>query len=100
MGFLGGMGRVGCPSCGGPLAVDWQRGEVVCTQCGLVVDDVADAGPEWRAYDASQLVRIRAAPLRLVSKTEIGVEVEHGPRWLSPASTGTPCTGGRRGSRR
>jgi len=62
VGFLGGMGRVGCPSCGGPLAVDWRRGEVVCTQCGLVVDDVADTGPEWRAYDASQLARIRAAP--------------------------------------
>jgi uncharacterized Zn finger protein (UPF0148 family) len=86
MGFLEGMGRAGCPSCGGPLAVDWQRGEVVCTQCGLVVDSVADAGPEWRAYDASQLARMRAAPLRLVNKTEIGVRMEHGPRWLALAS--------------
>ena len=85
MGFLGGMERAGCPSCGGPLAVDWQRGEVVCTQCGLVVDGLVDTGPEWRAYDASQLMRIRAAPLRLVSKTEIGVEMEHGPRWLALA---------------
>jgi len=55
-----------------------QRGEVVCTQCGLVVDSVADAGPERRAYDASQLAQIRAAPLRLVNKTEIGVKAEHG----------------------
>ncbi|MFP3251739.1 MAG: TFIIB-type zinc ribbon-containing protein [Thermoproteus sp.] len=31
-----------------------QRGEVVCTQCGLVVDGLVDTGPEWRAYDASQ----------------------------------------------
>jgi hypothetical protein len=100
MGFLGGMGRAGCPSCGGPLAVDWQRGEVVCTQCGLVVDGLVDTGPEWRAYGASQLMRIRAAPLRLVSKTEIGVKAGHGPRRLSPASTGTPSTGGRCGSRR
>jgi transcription initiation factor TFIIIB Brf1 subunit/transcription initiation factor TFIIB len=30
-------------------------------------------------------MRIRAAPLRLVSKTEIGVEMEHGPRWLALA---------------
>jgi len=79
------MERAGCPSCGGPLAVDWQRGEVVCTQCGLVVDSVADTGPEWRAYDASQLARIRAAPLRLVNKTEIGVKAEHGTRWLALA---------------
>jgi transcription initiation factor TFIIIB Brf1 subunit/transcription initiation factor TFIIB len=49
------------------------------------VDDVADTGPEWRAYDASQLARIRAAPLRLVGRTEIGVKVEHGPRWLALA---------------
>jgi hypothetical protein len=33
-----------------------------------------------------QLARIRAAPLRLVNKTEIGVRVEHGPRWLALAS--------------
>jgi len=79
------MERAGCPSCGGPLAVDWQRGEVVCTQCGLVVDSVADTGPEWRAYDASQLARIRAAPLRLVSRTEIGVKAGHGTRWLALA---------------
>ncbi|MFP3193088.1 MAG: hypothetical protein RXR02_08255 [Thermoproteus sp.] len=59
---------------------------MVCTQCGLVVDSVADTGPEWRAYDASQLARIRAAPLRLVSRTEIGVKAGHGPRWLALAS--------------
>jgi len=56
----------------------------VCTQCGLVVDGLVDTGPERRAYDASQLMRIRAAPLRLVSKTEIGVGMEHGPRRLWP----------------
>jgi len=57
----------------------------VCTQCGLVVDSVADTGPERRAYDASQLARIRAAPLRLVNKTEMGVKAEHGTRWLALA---------------
>jgi len=31
-------------------------------------------------------MRIRAAPLRLVNKTEIGVGMEHGPRWLALAS--------------
>jgi len=31
-------------------------------------------------------VRIRAAPLRLVNKTEIGMKAEHGPRWLALAS--------------
>jgi hypothetical protein len=46
---------------------------------------VVDTGPERRAYGASQLVRIRAAPLRLVSRTEIGVKAGHGPRWLALA---------------
>ena len=41
--------------------------------------------PERRVYDASQLARIRAAPLRLVSKTEMGVKAKHGPRWLALA---------------
>jgi Transcription initiation factor TFIIIB, Brf1 subunit/Transcription initiation factor TFIIB len=57
----------------------------VCTQCGLVVDSVADTGPEWRVCGASQLARIRAAPLRLVSRTEIGVKAGHGTRWLALA---------------
>ncbi len=47
---------------------------------------MVDTGPERRACGASQLVRICAAPLRLVSRTEIGVGMEHGPRWLALAS--------------
>jgi transcription initiation factor TFIIB len=40
-----------CPECGGDLAEDAERGETVCSQCGLVVDDDAiDYGPEWRAF--------------------------------------------------
>jgi len=58
----------------------------VCTQCGLVVDGVVDTGPEWRIYDASQLMRIRAAPLRLVNRTEVGADVRHGTRRLALAS--------------
>jgi transcription initiation factor TFIIB len=69
-----------CPDCGGPLITDLQRGEVVCTQCGLVVAEaVVDAGPEWRAFEKEE--RVRAAPLRLIVKTDIGVKAEHGARW-------------------
>ncbi|WP_324603263.1 TFIIB-type zinc ribbon-containing protein, partial [Halarchaeum acidiphilum] len=39
-----------CPECGGNLVVDEARGETVCEDCGLVVDeDEIDRGPEWRA---------------------------------------------------
>ena len=34
---------------------DYKRGEVTCSNCGLVVDDqVIDQGPEWRAFDSEQ----------------------------------------------
>ena len=44
-----------CPECGGRLKSDSEHGEVVCTECGLVVEeDSIDRGPEWRAFDASE----------------------------------------------
>jgi len=69
-----------CPACGGPLVVDYERGEVVCTQCGLVVAEAAvDVGPEWRSFDKEE--RVRAAPLKMVVKTDIAVKAEHGVQW-------------------
>ena len=44
-----------CPECAGDLVTDEERGETVCTECGLVVEeDEIDPGPEWRAFDASE----------------------------------------------
>ena len=44
-----------CPECGGNLVTDDERGETVCADCGLVVDeDQIDPGPEWRAFDAKE----------------------------------------------
>ncbi|WP_435128577.1 transcription initiation factor IIB [Halobaculum sp. D14] len=44
-----------CPECGGQLVKDSERGETVCTDCGLVVDeDEIDRGPEWRAFDSKE----------------------------------------------
>jgi transcription initiation factor TFIIB len=41
-----------CPVCGDSLVNDWERGEVVCAQCGLVVAEAAvDTGPERRVFD-------------------------------------------------
>lgn len=46
-----------CPECGGrDLSRDYKRAEVVCSGCGLVVDeDIVDQGPEWRAFDYAQM---------------------------------------------
>ncbi|WP_049971213.1 transcription initiation factor IIB [Haladaptatus cibarius] len=47
--------RERCPECGGLLVTDEERGERVCDDCGLVVEeDAVDRGPEWRAFDASE----------------------------------------------
>jgi transcription initiation factor TFIIB len=70
----------GCPVCGGPLATDRERGEVVCAQCGLVVAEAAvDMGPEWRTFEKEK--RVRTAPLKLVVKTDMAVKPEHGVQW-------------------
>lgn len=45
-----------CPSCGSiNLSKDYNRAELVCEDCGLVVDEgFIDPGPEWRAFDEDQ----------------------------------------------
>ncbi|MEM3087379.1 MAG: transcription initiation factor IIB [Halobacteria archaeon] len=58
-----------CPECSSPqIRRDYQRGEMYCSDCGLVVDEsIIDTGPEWSAYDAEQRAqRARSgAPLTL-----------------------------------
>ena len=41
-----------CPECGSKhLTRDYERAEVICEKCGLVVDDaIIDQTPEWNAY--------------------------------------------------
>ena len=47
--------NVRCPECSGDLVVDEERGETVCGECGLVVEeDSIDRGPEWRAFNANE----------------------------------------------
>lgn len=45
-----------CPECGSThLSRDYGRAELVCNDCGLVIDeDFIDHGPEWRAFDSDQ----------------------------------------------
>jgi transcription initiation factor TFIIB len=45
-----------CPECGNThLSKDYSRAELVCEDCGLVIDqDLIDHGPEWRAFDNEQ----------------------------------------------
>jgi transcription initiation factor TFIIB len=45
-----------CPGCGNThISKDYSRAELVCNNCGLVIDDdLIDHGPEWRAFDNEQ----------------------------------------------
>ncbi|MGC8716183.1 MAG: transcription initiation factor IIB [Thermoplasmata archaeon] len=52
-----------CPNCGSThLIRNYERGELICQDCGLVIDDkFIDQGPEWRAFDNDQYMnRARA----------------------------------------
>ena len=45
-----------CPECGSThISRDYARAELVCKDCGLVIDEgIIDHGPEWRAFDSEQ----------------------------------------------
>lgn len=47
---------VQCPECrSNHLSKDYSRAELVCRNCGLVLDEnMIDQGPEWRAFDSEQ----------------------------------------------
>ena len=51
--------KVECPECGSRnLEHDYGRAELVCADCGLVVDaEFVDQGPEWRAFDHDQRMK-------------------------------------------
>jgi transcription initiation factor TFIIB len=46
-----------CPECGGTHIIqDYERAELVCEMCGLVLEDnKLDRGAEWRAYDSEDM---------------------------------------------
>src|SRR4030067_719484 len=50
---------VECPECKSHRLVhDYERAELICNECGLVVDaDFIDQGPEWRAFDHDQRMK-------------------------------------------
>jgi transcription initiation factor TFIIB len=45
-----------CPECGSThITKDYEKGEFVCEDCGLVLSDkIIDHGAEWRAFDVEQ----------------------------------------------
>jgi transcription initiation factor TFIIB len=48
-----------CSECGSTsLSRDYERAEIICNSCGLVIDEnIVDGGPEWRAFDHEQRLK-------------------------------------------
>lgn len=48
--------QIVCPNCGSTdIITDETRGETICSQCGLVIEDrMVDFGTEWRAYNQDE----------------------------------------------
>lgn len=84
-----------CPECGSiDIVSDMTKGTSICTSCGLVLETRIDLGPEWRAYNSSELAeRARTGgpitPLKpeMGLRTQIGnIRKDHGGAPLSYAS--------------
>src|SRR5467141_1269760 len=72
-----------CPECRGDhLVRDYSRAEIVCEDCGLVLDDmIIDEGPEWRAFDSEQREsRERAGPPSTIMAHDKGLSTSIGWR--------------------
>src|SRR2546427_7165253 len=72
-----------CPECRGDhLVRDYERAEIVCEDCGLVLADmIIDEGPEWRAFDSEQREsRERAGPPSTIMAHDKGLSTSIGWR--------------------
>ncbi|MDG5776814.1 transcription initiation factor IIB [Haloarculaceae archaeon H-GB2-1] len=69
-----------CPECEGAQLVTTGDEEVVCEECGLVVEsDVIDRGPEWRAYTSQErdsLSRVGAPQTKLMHDKGLTTEID------------------------
>lgn len=65
-----------CSKCGSPdIIIDYEAGEEVCSNCGLVVsDEIVDTGPEWRAFtNAEKNSRPRVGMARSYTLYDMGL---------------------------
>jgi transcription initiation factor TFIIB len=70
-----------CPECTSEhLVKDYQRAEILCQDCGLVLDErLLDRGPEWRSFDFRQRARTeRTGPPATVLAHDKGLTTQIG----------------------
>src|SRR3989441_6465039 len=78
-----------CPECNsGHLSFDYERGELICEECGLVLtDQMIDQGPEWRAVDVAKGGK-RAPPRAPVTYTIPGKRPSTTIGWEKKSTSG------------
>ena len=65
-----------CPGCGNiKLMRDYERAELICTKCGMVIDDrIMDMGPEWCAYTSEEREKLaRTGPPSMLAIHDKGL---------------------------
>lgn len=63
------------------ITQDYDRGELVCNDCGLVLDDAyIDPGPEYRIFDEEGRSRQRTGPPSMVTLHDKGLPTDISPR--------------------
>ena len=67
-----------CPECRSSLVDDMQNGEVICSGCGVVVDDqIADSGPETISSNLEDKMKLaRATGQTTYSQHDLGITTE------------------------
>ena len=86
-----------CPRCGkGPMVLDSQSGELICSNCGYVVKEkIEDTGPEWRSSSNGEgKDESRAGLPTSIASHDMGLSTMIGTR--NADSTGRPIAGGMR----
>lgn len=82
-----------CPECGSTeILVDTERGEKICSKCGLILDEsMVDTQQDWRAFDNEELEKTArtGAPLtRMRHDKGVGTEIGKSKAELFKVSAG------------
>ncbi|MEM3069207.1 MAG: TFIIB-type zinc ribbon-containing protein [Nitrososphaerales archaeon] len=69
-----------CPTCGRLLIGDYDKGELVCSSCGFVIEDHSEyRGPEWKALDLEEKEkRVRVGAPQTFLLHDLGLTTEIG----------------------
>lgn len=65
-----------CPECRASLVNDTQSGEIICSKCGIVVDQIEDTGPESIVYDDARDKVCRASGSTSYTMHDLGIATD------------------------